>query len=309
MKNSLLICAATASVAMLLASCQCNRSQTTDEFAPDTTANTVDNSTMQDDLNKSKTIIYTLPSPLEMASIIKESGVRYDEDLLHDLSLSEQYSSNLQMALNLGIYAADMSFASIFNENQRAVDYLNSLRSLTERLGIVQLLDEETIKELEEKRSSKDEILNIITEVYQNANAYLTENNRKNISVMVLIGGWTEGFYIALNLTDPARPNKALTERIIAQKMALNTVMSILSDTNADGSDADLNYVQQKMTEVKMIFDEVRIEDGGKVMANTDSNAHLTKITASSTGVLSPDLLELLKQKVTEVRNEFVTLQ
>lgn len=305
MKKQILLCAATA---MLMASCECNRSQTTDGFAPSTATAAVDQASMQDDLNKSKTILYTIPSPLEMAQIIRETGAKYNEDLLNDLGLVEKYGTNRQMALNLGIYSADMSFASIFNESQLAVDYLNSLRSLTERLGIVELLDENTIKKLEEKRSSKDEILSIISEVYINTNNYLTENNRKNIAVMVLVGAWTEGFYTALNTVDNNKPNKALTERIVAQKMALSTVLSIIDETNVNNDDEDLAYLAAKMNEIKVIFDEVKIEHGGQVVATTDSNSRLTKITATKMGILSPELLDLLKQVVNQVRAEFVAI-
>lgn len=307
MKKGVLISSIAMCSVALLNSCQCNR-QTTVDFE-DNIDTTLNSETLQDELNKSKTILYTLPAPVETASLIKESGVKYDEEQLHSLSVADQYNSNMKMALNLGIYSTDMSFASIFNQSQKTVEYLNTLRRLTERLGIVQLIDEQTVMKMEKQTASKDEMLNMISEVYINANQYLNENNRKSIAVMVLIGGWTEGLNIALNLIDlEKKQNKVLMERIIAQKMALATVLSIIDSNNPDDADEDLTYLKNKMTEIKLIFDEVKIENAGKVTATTDAASKTTFISVNSEIEVSPDILAYLKMKVNEIRNEFIQI-
>ncbi len=287
-------------------SCKCERNKTTDGFEIEANMMTEASKTsVEEDLNKSKTILYTIPSPVEVASIIKDSGVKYHDDILSNLQDADKYNTNLKMALNLGIYTTDMSLASIFNQSQKTVEYLNTIKTLTDRLGIVQLLNDETIMQLEEKRSSKDEILNLISEVYINANQYLTENNRKNIAAIVLVGGWTEGLYVALNLSSPEKQNRMLSERIIAQKMALATVITIVNENNPNGTDEDLNYLAGKLNEIKMIFDGVNIESS-QIMVVTDAESHLTRIKANEIGNISVDMIELLREQVTMIRNEFV---
>ena len=289
-----------------LTSCQFNRNQTTGEF-DDTQANTLIEMQAEDDLNKSKAILYTLPSPIEIASIIKESDVKYDEDLLNNISNSERYTSGLKMALNLGIYSSDMSLASMFNQSQKTVEYLNSLKSLSSRLGIAQLIDDETISRLESKGTTKDEMLDIISEVYMKINNYLTENNRKNVATMVLVGGWTEGLYVALNIADVnADKNRLLAERIIGQKMALNTVIDIIGSTPNAENDQDLIYLKGKMNEIKVILDEVHLETNGQITTETDAENHLTIIHASKVNGISAEILTLLRDKVNEIRAEFI---
>ncbi|MBP5419892.1 MAG: hypothetical protein J6Y72_08810 [Bacteroidales bacterium] len=289
-----------------LTSCQFNRNQTTGEF-DDTQANTLIEMQAEDDLNKSKAILYTLPSPIEIASIIKESDVKYDEDLLNNISNSERYTSGLKMALNLGIYSSDMSLASMFNQSQKTVEYLNSLTSLSSRLGSAQLIDDETISRLESKGTTKDEMLDIISEVYMKINNYLTENNRKNVATMVLVGGWTEGLYVALNIADVnADKNRLLAERIIGQKMALNTVIDIIESTPNAENDQDLIYLKGKMNEIKVILDEVHLETNGQITTETDAENHLTIIHASKVNGISAEILTLLRDKVNEIRAEFI---
>lgn len=305
MKNWLVISGFVACAITVMTSC--NRSKTTSDLDDKNASMTVDEASAKDDLNKSKTILYTLPAPVEVASLIKGTGAKYDEDLLNDINKASTYTSNLKMALNLGVYSTDMSFANIFNQSQKTVDYITSLKQLTDRLGIVQLIDEGTIKKFESQQSSKDEMLNIVSEVYMNANQYLTENNRKNIAVAVMVGGWTEGLYIALNIIKGnENGNKQLTERIIAQKLALTTVMNILDSNNPNGVDDDLTYLAGKMLEIKTIFDEVKADPQGQVIATTDADAKLTRIKAGIKSEISPDILNLLTDKVNEVRKEFV---
>jgi len=291
----------------LIVTTSCNRSKTTSNFEDNDSTISVNDAATQDNLNKSKTILYTLPAPVEVASLIKEAGAKYDEDLLNDINKANTYTTNLKMALNLGIYSTDMSFANIFNQSQKTVNYITSLKQLTERLGIVQLVDEETINKFETQGTTKDEMLNIVSEVYMNANQYLTENNRKNIAVAVMVGGWTEGLYIALNtVNNTEKSNKQLTERIIAQKLALSTVINILDSNNPNGNDDDLTYLYGKMQEIKAIYEEVKAEPNGQTVATTDADAKLTHIKANIQSEISPEILSALTEKISQVRNEFI---
>ncbi len=291
---------------MVLSSCQ--RTQTTanfDDSSNDTTISTA-NSSMDEDLNKSKTIMYTLPAPVEIASIIKETGVKLDDQILNDLSKSSKYDTNIKMAINLGIYATDMSLSGMFNQSQRMVDYLSTFKDLTRNLGIIKVFDEDLIKKLENTDLSKDEALNIISEVYMNTNQYLVENNRKNIATIVMAGGWIEGVYLALNLVDVSKMSKEISERIVAQKLTLTTLFNIIDSQDPDGADQDLAYVRGKLSEIKGVYDYVTIDNVGRVSALTDPEAMTTTIKANSVGKIDEAILEALKNKVNEVRKEFV---
>ena len=63
------------------------------------------------DIDQAKKIFYSLPTPLETAMLIKSAGAVYDNELLNPLDNVGNYSSNRDMALNLGVYTTDLSFA------------------------------------------------------------------------------------------------------------------------------------------------------------------------------------------------------
>ncbi|MGM9999795.1 MAG: hypothetical protein ACI35U_00610, partial [Marinilabiliaceae bacterium] len=86
----------------------------------------------------------------------------------------------------------------------------------------------------------------------------------------------------------------------------MTTMLNILDSMDPEGMDSDLVYLKAKMLEVKSIFDLVELTKVGRVSAITDPDTKTTTITANIAGELNPDILVALKQKVSEIRAEFV---
>jgi len=256
------------------------------------------------DFNKSKLIFYSLPSPLETAMLIKRAGATYNEDLLNPVDNVNNYTTNRQMALNLGIYSADLSYTSLFDQTQSSIRYMANSKKLAEGLGIINAIDENTLHKLEENMNNRDMVLDIISETFMNSNAYLTENDRPTIAVTVLVGGWMEGLYLATRLTNGSlENNKRLIDRIVYQKLSLYTVINLLEDYKEN---ADIQYLLAKMNELKVIFDQVKIVNTSKVEAETNAEEKVTTIKADSETYISKDVFEKLLEKVEEIRGEFI---
>src|SRR5512139_2124040 len=103
-----------------------------------------------DDIDKAKKIFYSLPSPLETAMLLKSAGISYNEMILNDLANVDKYSTNKSKALNLGIYTTDLSFASLFDQAQTSLKYMDATKKLANDMGISDAVDEETMKRLEQ---------------------------------------------------------------------------------------------------------------------------------------------------------------
>ncbi|MBR8534619.1 hypothetical protein KDU71_03535 [Carboxylicivirga sediminis] len=258
-----------------------------------------------DDFKKSKLIFYSLPSPLETAMLIKRAGATYNEELLNPLSNIDKYSTNRQMALNLGIYSADLSYTSLFDQTQSSIKYMANAKRLADGLGIMDAIDEETLKKLEANIDNRDVMLDIISETFMSSNAYLTENDRPAIAVMVLVGGWVEGLYLATRLTNGSvENNKRLIDRIVYQKLSLYTVINLLEEYQ---DNEDVQYLLDRISELNEIFEKVEISNTSKIEAETDAESRVTTIKAESEAVISPIVFEELMKKVEEIRTEFVS--
>jgi 1,2-phenylacetyl-CoA epoxidase PaaB subunit len=246
-----------------------------------------------------------LPSPLETAMLIKRAGANFNRTLLNPVANIGQYNSNLKMALNLGIYSADLSYSSLFDQTQTTIEYMGNAKKLAENLGIMGSIDETTIRKLEENMNNRDAVMDIISETFMSSNAYLSENNRAAISVMVLAGGWIEGLYLATQLSrDNMENNERLIDRIVYQKLSLYTLLNMMESYDED---PHINMLIDKFKQLRVIYDDIKIVNTSDVEASTNAEKQVTTIKAQSKTYMEPAVFEDLCKKVEELRSDFVS--
>ena len=262
----------------------------------------VDNEVMND-ISQAKKIFYSLPSPLETAMLIKTAGASYNEKLLNPLSNVSGYTTNKSMALNLGIYTTDLSFASLFDQTQTSINYMQAAKKMADGLGILDAIDNNTIQQLEENINNRDRIMDIISETFMASSSFLKENDRTSVAAIVLVGGWIEGLYIATSLVPPGNiKNNKLVERIIDQKLSFDIVLKLLNE-NKDNPDVSSLIVE--MNELKKVFDKIEIKSS-KIQAVTDNKTNVTTLKSESKNDLTPEIFVELVNKVKTIRNNFV---
>jgi hypothetical protein len=133
----------------------------------------VDNTQILQDVNQAKKIFESLPSPLESAMLIKSSGAPFDRKFLNPVENTKNYTINRSLALNLGIYTCDLSFASMYDQTQLIIDYMNAAKKMADGLGILDAINKETIDKLEENINNKEVIMETVSETFLNSNSYL----------------------------------------------------------------------------------------------------------------------------------------
>ena len=256
------------------------------------------------DVKAVKEIFYSLPSPLETAMILKQAGAKYNEELLNSTDNTSRYVTNKSMALNLGIYTTDLSYASLFDQTQATINYMNASKKMAEGLGILGAIDENILERLEANINNRDVIMDIISETIMNSSSFFEENDRQALSTIVLVGGWIEGLYIATNLVgaDANFNNNELISRIIDQKLTLGTVLSLL-DENSDNE--DVQNVMTNVDELKVVFDKIEVTTS-KIEPVTDEETNVTTLKSETRIKMSPETYNELKDKVKVIRSNYI---
>jgi hypothetical protein len=259
---------------------------------------------MLEDINSAKQIFYSLPSPLETAMLIKNAGAAYNEEILNSVDNTSIYTTNKSMALNLGIYTTDLSFASLFDQTQTSIQYMNAAKRMADGLGILDAIDNNTIEMLEENINNRDRIMDIISETFMNSSSFLTENERPALASIVLVGGWVEGLYIASILVGDAdiEGNK-LVKRICDQKLSFDIVMKLLED-NKDNM--DVVDILSDIVELKETFDKIIITTTS-VQAVPDEESNVTVLKSESKIDITNEVFRELQEKVKVLRSNFIS--
>jgi len=255
------------------------------------------------DIGETKKIFYSLPSPLETAMLIKTAGATYNQELLNPVENSENYATNRSKALNLGIYTTDLSFASLFDQTQASINYMNAAKEMADGLGILDAINNTTIERLEENVNNRDVIMDIISETFLSSSSYLKENNREAVATIVLVGGWIEGLYIGTQLAagKPIENNK-LVERIAEQKLSFEIVQRLL---NEHMKDQDVSSLMEEIEVLAPIFDEIIIEST-PITVDENEETKVATLNSQSTITISEDVFERLTKNVQTLRNKFI---
>lgn len=269
-----------------------------DEFV-----STMDEDT-QERIQTAKRIFYSLPSPIETAKILQKAGATYDEELLNPIENQSGYITNLDMALNLGIYTTDLSYASLFDQTQVTLNYIEVAKNLADGLNILDAINESTIQRLEDNINNREIIIDIISETLLNSSSYLKERGLESTATIILVGGWVEGLHIATNLVgdSPIEDNK-IVERIVDQKLSVDFIINLLADAE---DDPDAQTILKDIEALKEIFDKIKITQGENTPV-TDPETNVTTLKSSSSHNLTKDVYEELVEKVKELRNSYIS--
>jgi hypothetical protein len=289
-------------IAVLFTGCRSDKQKSgSNEVTLDATELDAD---LLEDISSAKQIFYSLPSPLETALLIKSAGASYDEELLNPVENTSNYTTNKSMALNLGIYTTDLSFASLFDQTQTTIRYMNAAKEMADGLGILDAIDNNTIERLEENINNRDRIMDIISETFMSSSSFLTENERPALASIVLVGGWVEGLYIASNMVgDESIKDNKLVERIVDQKLSFDIVMKLLED-NKDNT--DVAGIMEGINDLKATFDKITITTT-KIQAVPDEESNVTVLKSESTIDITPEVFKELQEKVKVLRTNFIS--
>jgi hypothetical protein len=256
----------------------------------------------QESVSKVKEILHSVPSPLDMAAILKKSGARYDADYLNKVRNVNEYSSARKQALNLGVYGADLSYASIFNQNQESILYLSCTKKLADKLGLSKAFNDEVIERMEMNVDNRDSLLTIISDTYYNLDSYLKENDRDHISAMIIAAGWVEGLYLGTQIaTNSETENPKLIERLAEQKISLTNLIALVNSYNGSGN---LDLILADLSKIEDAYSNVIIEESKNTITQGDDG--VTQIGGKTQIKFSEQDLENLTKIVSEIRNGYV---
>ena len=88
-----------------------------------------------------KKIISSIPSPLEVAALIKRSGKNLNKDVLNPVENEGRYVTNFKKASNLGIYGADLGYVNMYSELNLGLNYILAVKNLAEGLNVGEFFD------------------------------------------------------------------------------------------------------------------------------------------------------------------------
>jgi hypothetical protein len=230
---------------------------------------------------KARRIDYPIPTPVEVTTMLNDAGASYISGLPNPVENADSYITEASKALNLGVYGTDLSYACTYNNAQQINLYLEKFHKLTEDLGVKSLVNKKLVQRVEQNISNLDSMHAIISNSYYDTFDYLNENDKGDVSVLVLAGGWIEGLYISTQLAKSAIDKEEMLRGITEQKSSFKELLTLT-----------LAYKEKNEAIEEIYRDLILLED------------IFNSMTAGEP--ISEENLNVLSEKIEIIRNEII---
>jgi hypothetical protein len=262
---------------------------------------TVKVDTVKTNLLKFDNTLFSVPSPIQTSLLIKKSGANYNKGMLNVTSALNSYSTNYKKALNLGVYGADLGYVTIYEQTQDAIGYLKTVKKLADDLGVSGAFDATLMKRFETNMGNRDSLLSLVSVGYRTSDKYLQNNERKDVAVLILAGGWVESLYFSINIAKSTR-NQEVINRIGEQKGSLDNLIKLLQPYYQNSEYTE--FIDQ-LVDLYNDFDGITTKYT-YVKPTTDIKNMVTTIHSKNDIVITDKQIEAISAKVETIRKQIV---
>jgi hypothetical protein len=191
----------------------------------------------------------------------------------------------------------------MFGIGQQMIDYMVTIREMSNKLGIPDSYLTEPIKKVESDISEPDTILYLMNDAFLKMESHLREGGRESTAGLMVMGGWVEAMFISTQLVyNPQKPDPEVIQKIAQQKYTLTTLLSFLKNYY---DDPVVVYYSKKLKYLKNYFDSFDI-----YFKKGDLEIDTTKQVFRSTGsrmTVTVETLNRIRDYVSKLRTEMVT--
>ncbi|MBI9055077.1 MAG: hypothetical protein JEY96_14740 [Bacteroidales bacterium] len=215
----------------------------------------VDASINKDEVEQTvREIVYPLPTAFEVTEMINTIEASYIIGLSNAIENVDKYFTDKEQALNLGVYSADLSYASTYNMQQEVMSYMEASENLVVELGITGAFSKDFVSDVEANIDNKDKLTDLVTNSFYNTYEYLVKGDKEDLSLLVLSGTWIEAMYISCNISETVYHNPELVKVILHQKSSLDKLIELLTPHSEHQT---IKGVLNDLNPIKSVYDEI----------------------------------------------------
>ncbi|MFN8712455.1 MAG: hypothetical protein ACK5Z2_06350 [Bacteroidota bacterium] len=243
---------------------------------------------------------FMVPSPVQIAGMIKSSGALYNKEMLNPAANLSRYSDDMKRALNLGVYGADLGYVSMYENTTDALSYYKTVMTLGEQMRINASFDKQLLERFSANIGKKDSVMKIVGESYRRSDEFLKEGDREHVAALILAGGWIESMHFALSVYK-IKPEPDMAVRIGEQKNTCAGILKLLVEQDKPEFEQliklyqDLNNVYSQI-EMKYTFAEPVTDNANKI----------TTINGKTEVNITTEQLTALTEKTAALRNYII---
>jgi hypothetical protein len=171
--------------------------------------------------------VYPLPTSAEVIRMLNDYEVGYVFGISNPVDNANKYINSVSRAINLGVYGADLSYATLYSMNQQVINYLEAIRLLAGELKMSKIYDESLYEKIKQSFDDRDELVRILSGSFSDTYRYLSENDQQPLALLVVGGAWVEGMYLTTNVSEAAYQIVGISRNLLEQKKSFEKFIEI----------------------------------------------------------------------------------
>jgi hypothetical protein len=245
-----------------------------------------------------------ISSPVEIANLLQALEVPFSQNYIASSIDANKQSTSFDKAFKLGVLGADLGYLNMYEKTGSSLNVLSSIRKLSEDIKVGQYFNFESIKRLSQNKSNLDSLLFISIDSYSQIDKYLRDNDRGQLSALIIIGVWIEGQFLATQVVNQVR-DTMLIDRVGEQKIILNDLLLLISPYCNVSSEftslcKDMQDLKEKYRNVKITYTQ-----GDPVSVEKDGRLEITQ-TERSIVEMSKEQLDSIIEITKNIRNRLI---
>ena len=178
--------------------------------------------------------VYPLPTSVEVIKMLTELEVGYMVGVSNSTDNVTNYVTSKSKAINLGVYGADLSYATLYNMNQDVINYLDVIRVLANSLNMPQLYSQELYDDIKTNYDDRDQLVNVLTRAFDGTFSFMNENDQQSQALMVVAGAWVEGMYITTHISESVFHVEGIVSVLLEQKESFELFIDVATPHAGD---------------------------------------------------------------------------
>ena len=196
--------------------------------------------------------VYPLPTSAEVIKMLTDLEVGYIIGISNPVENTKKYFSSTKRAINMGVYGADLSYATLYNMQQMVINYLDAIRSLSNELNMSKIYNAALYDSIKKNYDNRDALVRILTDAFNDTYVYLAENDQQPLALLVVGGAWVEGMYLTTHVSEAAYQVAGISKVLLEQKKSFELFLEI---TKPYASDPSVSDFVAKLDPIRKVYE------------------------------------------------------
>jgi hypothetical protein len=205
---------------------------------------------------------FTMPPPVDLFINMWEMELNFSKDAVNSPDNLKNYNTSVRKAIGLGAYSSDLSYTSVYGQNQLTMNYFQVSKKLADDLGLTEGFDQKIVQRINDNLSNADSLYNITKDSYSDAINQVASSEQAYLLPYIVFGGWIESIYVAAIAGDANKANEVSINTFSEQGIFLENLIDYYSTiSKADPENEDIKSILKDLNSIYELYNDALESD------------------------------------------------